>query len=172
MALANAIIKAGNRASQPAAAAENHGCLYMVTDEGNILERSNGSTWDAVTASAGAIARALTAIFDGGGAELEVGATVDIPVPFACTITAATLVADQAGDLELEIETVSYAGFPGSLASIVASAPPALSSADKSQDTTLTGWTTAIGAGTIVRVSVTSAATITRATLTLTLTSP
>jgi hypothetical protein len=124
-----------------------------------------------LSASAAAVTRALTATFDGGGAVLTPGTIVDIFVPFAATITAATLSADQGGDLELDVLAVAYASYP-TFASIVAAAPPTLTSpADKSQDVTLTGWTTSIAAGTFIRVSVTSVATITRAVLTLTLTS-
>lgn len=37
----------GNRAGQPAAAVGNAGVLYCVTDEGDIVERSNGTTWES-----------------------------------------------------------------------------------------------------------------------------
>jgi hypothetical protein len=44
------------RANQPAASAVDVGALYCVTDESNVLERSNGATWDPyapVASSAG-----------------------------------------------------------------------------------------------------------------------
>lgn len=44
-------IARGTRASQPAAASVSIGSLYCVTDEGNIVERSNGATWDAFSPS-------------------------------------------------------------------------------------------------------------------------
>jgi hypothetical protein len=43
----------GNRASQPAAASVVVGCLYAVTDEGNIVERSTGAAWEAYSPDAG-----------------------------------------------------------------------------------------------------------------------
>jgi hypothetical protein len=52
--------------------------------------------------------------------------------------------------------------------SITASAKPTLSSAIKSRDATLTGWTTAIAAGDILGFSVSSVTTLTRVTLSLT----
>ena len=50
---------------------------------------------------------------------------------------------------------------------IVGEAKPTLSAAAKSQDTTLTGWTTAFTAGDIIRLNVDSATTVTRVTLSL-----
>jgi hypothetical protein len=94
-----------------------------------------------------------------------------VVVPFDCTITGVTLLADVSGDLVVDIWRDSYADFPpvdGD--SITASAPPTITSATKSQDTTLTGWTTALSVGDILRFNVDSVATIARATLALALT--
>jgi hypothetical protein len=46
MALPSSIIKRGTRAAQPAATAVAAGTLYAVTDEDNLLERSNGTSWE------------------------------------------------------------------------------------------------------------------------------
>jgi hypothetical protein len=54
--------------------------------------------------------------------------------------------------------------------SITASAPPTLSSAQKSQDTTLTGWTKTVAVGDVFGFNVDSATTITRVTLILSVT--
>jgi hypothetical protein len=40
------VIQRGDRASQPAANAVGVGTLYLVDDENDIIERSNGATWD------------------------------------------------------------------------------------------------------------------------------
>ena len=73
---------------------------------------------------------------------------VDIIVPFDCTITGVTLLADQSGDIVVDIWKDSYGNHPPTDAdSITASAPPTLSTAAKSQDTTLTGWTVSFSAG-------------------------
>lgn len=45
------LIQRGTRAAQPAAAAVTPGTLYSVTDEGDVLERSNGITWQAYAPS-------------------------------------------------------------------------------------------------------------------------
>src|SRR4029453_14198886 len=41
------VIQRGPRASQPAASAVVPGTLYSVTDEGDIIERSSGTAWEA-----------------------------------------------------------------------------------------------------------------------------
>lgn len=51
MATLASVIQRGTRASQPAAASVSVGALFCVTDEGNIVERSNGTTWDAFSPS-------------------------------------------------------------------------------------------------------------------------
>ena len=51
--------------------------------------------------------------------------------------------------------------------SITASAKPTISSGTKQQDSTLTGWTTSISAGDILRFNVDSITTITRCTVSL-----
>ena len=47
------VIRRGTRASQPAATAVSIGTLYCVTDEGLIIERSNGTTWDTYSGVGG-----------------------------------------------------------------------------------------------------------------------
>lgn len=49
MALVRDILQRGNRASQPLATTVIIGTLYGVTDEDNIIERSNGTVWQAYT---------------------------------------------------------------------------------------------------------------------------
>ena len=89
-------------------------------------------------------------------------------VPFSGTIDSVTLLADQTGSIVVDIWKDSYASYPPTVAdSICASAKPTLSSAEKSEDTTLTGWTTAIAAGDILRFYVDSATTVQNVTLIL-----
>jgi hypothetical protein len=62
----------------------------------------------------------------------------------------------------------TYTNYPPTVAdTITASAKPTLASATKSQDTTLTGWTTTFAAGDTLRFIVDSATTVTRVTLAL-----
>lgn len=135
------------------------------------LSAGTGLTLSATTLAVSTNQRtaALVMQLDGNGAVLATGVRGDLSIPFACTITGVSLLADQTGSVVVDIWKDTYANFPPTDAdSITASAPPTLSSASKAEDTTLTGWTTSIAAGDILRFNVDSAATITRLTLTLT----
>lgn len=106
--------------------------------------------------------------FDGAGSALTTDPICDIYVPFNCVIQSCVLLADQAGDVALDIENDAYGSYPPTGGdSIVASAPPTLSSATKSKDTTLTGWTKTLAADSTLRIIISSIATIQRLTLTL-----
>ena len=110
----------------------------------------------------------ITFIIDGGGSAITTGIKGDLEVPFDCTINRVTLVADQTGSIIIDIWKDTYANFPPTVAdTITASAKPTLSSATKSQDSTLTGWTTAITAGDTLRFNVDSVTTLTRVLLSL-----
>ncbi len=51
MSTVAAIIQRGTRGAQPAATAVSIGTLYCVTDESNLVERSNGTIWQSYSAS-------------------------------------------------------------------------------------------------------------------------
>src|SRR5690606_27541955 len=53
-----------------------------------------------------------TASFDGGTGDIAVNAFCDLFVPFGFEITRATLVADAAGMLQVDVRVSSYASFP------------------------------------------------------------
>jgi ribosome-binding ATPase YchF (GTP1/OBG family) len=108
---------------------------------------------------------------DGAGSAITTGVKGFIRVPYACTITKATLLADQAGSIVVDVWKDSYANYPPTVAdTITASAKPTLSTATKSEDATLTGWTTAISAGDVLGFKVDSASTLTRVVLQLEIT--
>ncbi len=110
----------------------------------------------------------LTFVIDGGGSAITTGIKGDIEVPFNCTIQQVTMLADQSGSIVVDIWKDTYANFPPTDAdSITASAVPTISAATKSQDATLTGWTTSVSAGDILRYNVDSASTVTRVTVSL-----
>jgi hypothetical protein len=98
--------------------------------------------------------------FDGGGAPLVVGQPgyqAWRRMPFPGTITQATLLADLAGTMVIKIYKDTYANWPPTSAdSIVASAPPTLTAATKSVDTTLTGWTVDFDLNDILLAEITS----------------
>jgi hypothetical protein len=114
---------------------------------------------------------AINFVIDGGGSAITTGIKGDIEIPFAATITAVTMLADQSGSIVVDIWKDTYANYPPTVAdTITASAKPTITTATKSQDTTLTGWTTSIAAGDTLRFNVDSVTTITRATIALRIT--
>jgi hypothetical protein len=91
-----------------------------------------------------------------------------IEVPFGATITQATLTADAAGSVVVDVQVAAYASYPPTSAqTICGAAKPTLASAIKSQDATLAGWTTALARGSYVRVVVVSASVVKRVLLSL-----
>ena len=106
-------------------------------------------------------------VIDGGGSAITTGQKGHLVVP-AGTIVEARLLADQSGSLVVDLWKDTYAAFPPAVGdTITASAKPTLSGVAKSQDTSLTGWTTACADGDVLAVNVDSAATVTRCTLAL-----
>lgn len=107
-------------------------------------------------------------IIDGVGVEIADGVAGFIEIPFACTITRASLLADQTGSIVLDLWKDTYANYQPTVAdTITASAKPTIASGLKAQDATLTGWTVALAAGDILAVNVDSCTDITRCTLSL-----
>jgi hypothetical protein len=116
---------------------------------------------------------AIGLVIDGGGSVITTGVKGFVEVPFACTITAVTLLSTDAavtsGSIVIDLWKDTYANYAPTVAdTITASAKPTLSSAIKSRDTTLTGWTTTIAAGDILGFKVDSATTVLKVTLSLT----
>lgn len=112
---------------------------------------------------------AIGYVFDGGGSVLTTGVKGDLLIPFACTINSVTLEADQSGSIVIDIWKKTYTlDSPPTVANtITASALPTLAAHQSTQDTTLTGWTTAIAANDMLRFNINSVTTCTRVTLTL-----
>jgi len=114
----------------------------------------------------GTLPGGLQVVIGGTSGAITAGVKADVEMPFAGTITAARLFADQTGSIVVDVWKDTYANYPPTVAdTITAAAKPTLSSADKYQDTTLTGWTTAFAAGDTLRINVDSATTVTRVTL-------
>jgi len=145
---------------------------YDTDDDGTVDEAEgvtdNSIVDDDVSDSADIKISAIEIIIDGGGQAISTGVAGDIEVPFNCTILQATALADQTGSIQVDIWKDTYANFPPTDAdSITASAPVSISSSNKSQDSTLSGWTTTINAGDILRFNVDSASIIQRCTISL-----
>ena len=118
--------------------------------------------------SSASVTDAIEFVIDGGGSAITTGVKGYIEIPYACTITQATLLAEQSGSIVVDIWKDTYANYPPVNAdSITASAPPTISAATKSQDGTLTGWTTSVSAGDILGFNVDSASTVELVTISL-----
>jgi hypothetical protein len=139
--------------------------LPLSTGVTGTLPLGNGGT-GITTSSNGVTVNDLIFIIDGSGSAITAGSKGYLEVPFACTISQWTLLADVSGSITIGIAKAAYSGFP-TTTSIVASAAPALSSAQKAQSSSLTGWTTTITAGDIIEFSASSITSVTRITIAL-----
>ena len=150
--------------------------MTAIKDEDTMTSDSATSlaTQQSIKAYVDSVANSTASIsflIDGGGSALETGIKGDLEIPFDCTITQATAMADQSGSVVVDVWKDTYANFPPTDAdSITASAPITISSSTKSQDSTLTGWTKTISAGDILRFNVDSCTTITRVVISLKIT--
>jgi hypothetical protein len=145
-------------------AAEILAALVTVDGPGSGLDA------DSVDGISGAgMTRIIGFTIDGDGSVLTTGAKkAYVTVPFAGTIVAWTLLADQAGDVVVDVWKDVLANFPPTVAdTITAAAKPTLSAASSGTSSTLTGWTTAVAAGDVLEVNVDSVATITKLVLQL-----
>jgi hypothetical protein len=112
---------------------------------------------------------AITFIIGSGLSTITTGVAGDLYIPFACTLTGAYALADQSGSIVVDIWEDVIANYPPTDAdSITASAPVTITTATNSSDTTLTGWTTALVAGSILRYNVDSVTSHEQVTVTLT----
>lgn len=110
-------------------------------------------------------------IIDGGGSAITTGIKGDLSLDFAATINQVTLLADQSGSIVIDIWKDTYANYPPTVAdTITASAKPTITTATKSKDSTLTGWTTSVASGDTLRFNVDSITTCTRVVVVLKMT--
>ena len=110
----------------------------------------------------------LTFIIDGGGSAITTGQKGHLEIPFACTLTGWTILADQSGSIVVDVWKDTYANFPPTVADTIAgSEKPTLASVQKNQDLALGTWTTAVAAGDILAFNVDSITTVTRVLISL-----
>ena len=107
--------------------------------------------------------RSVSAVFDGGGSALSGTTSRCSQINYAGTINKVTVIADVSGTATVDVRTVAYGSYtgPSSASTITASDTPALSSAIKYQDSTLSGWTTSLAANTVVCFVLSSPSTVT-----------
>jgi hypothetical protein len=93
--------------------------------------------------------KAIVITIDGAGNTITTGIKGDVRIPWSGTITKVTTLIDQSGAIVVDLWKDTYANYPPIDAdSITASAPPTITASGvKSEDSTLTGWTTSVTAG-------------------------
>lgn len=101
----------------------------------------------------------IEVIFDGGGNAIAGNSSLWVEVPCNCTIKRVTLLADQTGSIGVWIGFGSYAGFVGgasgftsinNVSAVYPTPTETIGSAAKTQDSSLTNWTTSLTAGEII----------------------
>ena len=118
--------------------------------------------------------RTITVVFGTGSAVIAAGQRTYVSCPYAGTIIRARLLAVDAsvtsGSIVIDVWKDTYANYPPVVGdSITASAKPTLSSATKSDDSSLVGWSTGITTGDILGFNVDSASLVTQVALQLTI---
>jgi len=121
---------------------------------------------DALTGAGIEVEKAIAFFIDGGGSAITTGIKGAIRIPFKCEIISVSLLGDQSGSIVVDIWKDTYANYPPTDAdSITDTTPPTITTATKSEDTTLTDWTKAIASGDVLMFNVDSATTIEWASL-------
>jgi hypothetical protein len=128
---------------------------------------STTATWQSRTIG-------IPFIIDGAGAVITTGSKGYILVPFNCTITGWTILADQSGSIVIEVGSGLYSNFPtaNSIDTNGGTDRPTLVTQQNNQNLTLTKWFTAILANSFIQFTVNSATTVTRVTVQLNATVP
>lgn len=165
------------KAGAPSTSELPDGCwgVFDNTTAGYPLIAYNDAGTVKTIGSYNAMKAAIGITIDGGGSAITTGVKGDVYVPYDCTITDWTILADQTGSIEIDVWVDTYANYPPTVADTImggTGSSPRIVSADKAQAGDFTDSPAAdlgtIAAGSTVRFNVNSASTITRATLTLT----
>jgi hypothetical protein len=102
----------------------------------------------------------LGVMIDGVGMPIGLGLVGQFEAPFAGTITAVTVLADVAANIQVDVWKTTFASFPPSSAnSITGGNPPALSGGVQKSQNSLTGWTTTFNSGDLFTFDCTLAST-------------
>ncbi len=110
----------------------------------------------------------VTVTFDGHNAVIVAGSECSIVVDKGFTLTNWYLISDQTGDIQIDVYVDDFASFPPTVAdTITGGNEPSLTAANSRTDSTLTGWSTNIADGDVIKFHVDSATSIVRATLIL-----
>ena len=155
----NGNITNANIASGAAIAGSKLSSLASITSAAGIIPYANiavGSTSSMA---------AIEFVIDGGGSVITAGSKGFLEVPFACTITAFTAVANTTGSITVDIKKCTYAAFP-TTASII-SGGTTITAGVSTQNTILTNWATGTSAGSILEFYASGCTNFTRVTASL-----
>lgn len=115
--------------------------------------------------------REVSFSLDGQGSPITaLGTWYLAAVPFNGTITAWNMVADTSGSIVVDVWKTATGSVPTIANTITAGASPTLSGAQAAFNGSVAGWTTAVLAGDVFAFHVNSAATLTKLSLTLSIT--
>lgn len=105
---------------------------------------------------------------------ITTGVKKTLSIPYACTITGWTLLSDDpsdtAGAIVIDVWKDTYANFPPTVADTIipsGTKPTITATGTKGVSSSLTGWTTSIAAGDVLRFNVDSVASLKSVTLTI-----
>lgn len=160
----------------PASSVDSEIALFDSTT-GKLLKRATGTGFVRAASGVASVAklkRIVGVILGDGTNVISTGAQPGcVTCPVAGTITKVRLLSSDgsitSGSIVVDIWKDTYANYPPVVGdSITASAKPTLSSATKSEDATLTGWTTSVSAGDVFRFNVDSVTSLKMVTVELT----
>lgn len=114
---------------------------------------------------------AIRVVIDGEGSPIAAQPWGNISIPYACTITGWALIADQPGNVVMDVKRVAFGDFPN-IATIVGSEPPNLVAAIKNENLSVATWQKAVNAGDVIHVDINSCDTCQRLSLTINITIP
>jgi hypothetical protein len=139
------------------------GQIYRATPLQALNGGAGGFVVDAIGVNNNQVAIPL--IIDGGGSAITTGNKGQLPLPFACVINAWEVIADQVGSIAIDILRANLA-VP--VASIVGAGTKPNLTAQQLAVSVPVGWTsTALAVDDFIAFNVTSAATVTRVTVSL-----
>ena len=130
-----------------------------------VFDWDGTSAWRAISTSDG-IDDSVGFGFDSGdGSNLTAGIIQTAPMPYPGKITGYQVSVTPSGSISFDVKKGTPSGGALTTASIVASAPPGITSQSESDSTTLTGWTTNFNAGDRLQVVTSGTPTVATAKL-------
>lgn len=132
------------------------------------IRQESADVWYAVGISGGSGSVVSCGItIDGGGSAIVAGSYGYTQIPYACTLTAWTVLADQSGSCTFDVKRSTYSGFPSTTSLVGSGNAPLLSSVQKNTAAP-SGWTSVtIAAGDVLEFSISGITSVMRVNLIL-----